>query len=207
MKKILRFWELRDFCGMYGRVTPHLTEANKFTSFHCEDRCHDASETIHCSEGIGVCEYTLFGILSMRGYVVQFASQDDMLLCTEEELKKLQEESKAVEEREREEAAKKELGRPENPARPRGVKITREIQNTEYKAYAICPNYKVKHNQFHFSPITRPRGYDIYNYVCTEDCLFPTCPFYSKWAVANYANNHFADYDDWIVEAYKNLKS
>ena len=205
-QKILRYWDLRDFCGRYGRVTPHLSGSSDFTSFHCEDRSHDTSETIHCSEGIGVCEASFVGILSMRGYVVEFADQDDMLFCTEAELAKLQEDSKIVEAQEREESARREMERPEHPAKPRGVKITREIQITEYKAYAICPDYKANHSMFHFSPVTRPRGYEIYNHVCKEDCIFPTCPFYSKWAVASYANDHWSDYDDWIVEAYKNLK-
>ena len=126
-QKILRYWDLRDFCGRYGRVTPHLSGSSDFTSFHCEDRSHDASETIQCSEGIGVCEASFVGILSMRGYVVEFADQDDMLFCTEAELAKLQEDSKIVEAKEREESARREMERPEHPAKPRGVKITREI--------------------------------------------------------------------------------
>lgn len=80
-----------------------------------------------------------------------------------------------------------------NPARPKGVKITREIQDTSYRAYAACTVYnrKVKTTVF-------------IEDVCKDDCIFPTCPFYSKWAFMS-LYQHMTDYDEWIVDAYQRM--
>ena len=201
MKKIISYWDLHDFCRNYGRVTPHLNgRGTEFTSFHCEDRSHDPSETINCSEGIGSCYATMVGILTMRGYIVEFSGEDDLLFCTADELEKLKEESSIVE---KEEDENSERNSPEHPARPKGIKITREIQVTTYKAYEQCQDYKSKRSTLFFNNLTLQSRYSS---VCKEDCIFPTCPFYSKWAVDSLAYQHRDDYDEWIVEAYKKLQ-
>ena len=94
MKRIVRIWDLHDFCYSHGRIIPHTVGGSiEFTRFHCADRSHDDSETIICSEEIGVCEASLSGILSMRGYVIEFADQDEYFFCTKSELEALKEES------------------------------------------------------------------------------------------------------------------
>lgn len=157
MKRIVRYWKIKDFCHDFGKVVPHLKGSSQlFTEFHCTRRSHGDTENIICSEGQKECEATLIGILLLSGYVVQFANQDDLLFCTSEELEKLKEESKMAEEeyqrKKAEEDKIKELEQsklPENPARPRELHITRDDMQIEYKAYCKCFDYPVKMNIAH----------------------------------------------------------
>ena len=61
----------------------------------------------------------------MRGYVVEFADQDEYLLCTESELESLKAESKLAGEEYRKKEEERKAAAPDNPAWPRGLKILR----------------------------------------------------------------------------------
>ncbi len=211
MKRIVRTWELHDFCHSHGRVIPHTVGGStEFTKFHCADRSHDDSETIICSDGIGVCEATLFGILSMRGYVVEFADQDEYLFCTESELETLKAESKLAEEEYRKKEEERKAAAPENPARPRGLKISRSDMVIEYKAYEKCLDYPVK---MHYARsrgwLTPPYYLGDYSYkslLCKDDCIFCHCPFYVINLLDELRHNHRNDYDEWVLTFFKNFK-
>lgn len=211
MKRIVRTWELHDFCHSHGRIIPHtIGGSTEFTRFHCADRSHDDSETIICSDGIGVCEATLFGILSMRGYVVEFADQDEYLLCTESELESLKAESKLAEEEYRKKEEERKAASPENPARPRGLKISRSDMVIEYKAYEKCLDYPVK-MQYARSRgwLTPPYYLGDYSYkslLCKDDCIFCHCPFYATNLLDELRHNHRNDYDEWVLTFFKNFK-
>lgn len=211
MKRIVRTWELHDFCHSHGRVIPHTVGgSNEFTRFHCADRSHDDSETIICSDGIGACEATLFGILSMRGYVVEFANQDEYLFCTESELETLKAESKLAEEEYRKKEEERKADAPENPARPRGLKISRSDMVIEYKAYEKCLDYPVK-MQYARSRgwLTPPYYLGDYSYkslLCKDDCIFCHCPFYATNLLDELRHNHRNDYDEWVLTFFKNFK-
>lgn len=211
MKRIVRIWDLHDFCYTHGRVIPHTKGSSKeFTNFHCADKSHDDSETIICSEGIGVCEATISGILSMHGYVVEFADQDEYLLCTDSELEKLKEESKQAEVEQRKKEEERMDGLPENPARPRGLKITRSDMVIEYKAYERCLEYPVK-MQYARSRgwLTPPYYLGDYSYtslLCKEDCIFCHCPFYATNLFDALRHNHRDDYDKWVLSYFKNFQ-
>lgn len=211
MKRIVRTWELHDFCHSHGRIIPHTVGGStEFTKFHCADRSHDDSETIICSDGIGVCEATLFGILSMRGYVVEFADQDEYLFCTEFELETLKAESKLAEEEYRKKEEEHKAAAPENPARPRGLKISRSDMVIEYKAYEKCLDYPVK-MQYARSRgwLTPPYYLGDYSYkslLCKDDCIFCHCPFYATNLFDELRHNHRNDYDEWVLTFFKNFK-
>lgn len=211
MKRIVRTWELHDFCHSHGRIIPHtIGGSTEFTRFHCADRSHDDSETIICSDGIGVCEATLFGILSMRGYVVEFADQDEYLLCTESELESLKADSKLAEEEYRKKEEERKAAAPENPARPRGLKISRSDMVIEYKAYEKCLDYPVK-MQYARSRgwLTPPYYLGDYSYkslLCKDDCIFCHCPFYATNLLDELRHNHRNDYDEWVLTFFKNFK-
>lgn len=211
MKRIVRTWELHDFCHSHGRIIPHtIGGSTEFTRFHCADRSHDDSETIICSDGIGVCEATLFGILSMRGYVVEFADQDEYLLCTESELESLKADSKLAEEEYRKKEEERKAAAPENPARPRGLKISRSDMVIEYKAYEKCLDYPVK-MQYARSRgwLTPPYYLGDYSYkslLCKDDCIFCHCPFYATNLLDELRHNHRNDYDEWVLTVFKNFK-
>lgn len=211
MKRIVRTWELHDFCHSHGRIIPHtIGGSTEFTRFHCADRSHDDSETIICSDGIGVCEATLFGILSMRGYVVEFADQDEYLLCTESELESLKAESKLAEEEYRRKEEERKAAAPENPARPRGLKISRSDMVIEYKAYEKCLDYPVKMQYARLRGwLTPPYYLGDYSYkslLCKDDCIFCHCPFYATNLLDELRHNHRNDYDEWVLTFFKNIK-
>lgn len=52
----------------------------------------------------------------MRGYVVEFADQDEYLLCTESELESLKAESKLAGEEYRKKEEERKAAAPDNPA-------------------------------------------------------------------------------------------
>lgn len=172
-------WELSDYCGIYGRVIPHYVQDGKrFVSFHCSNREGD-TPTIKVDESLGEIRFVdLFGY---NKSVVQI--NNELILCTNEKAEALEKEYN-----------KREVSQ---------QKITREIQDTSYKAYEKCLKYKVQIESLYFSPIMLQSRYSM---ICKEDCLYPTCPFYSKWAIDNRAFQHEEDYDEWIVEAYQKLK-
>jgi hypothetical protein len=211
MKRIIRTWELHDFCHSHGRIIPHTVGGStEFTRFHCADRSHDDSETIICSEGIGTCEATLFGIVSMKGFVVQFAEEDEFLLCTEAELEKLEEESKQAKLEEEQKRKEKEALLPENPARPRGLKISRSDMVIEYKAYEKCLEYPIKmHTARSLGYLTPPYYLGDYSYkslLCKDDCIFCHCPFYATNLFDELRHNHRSDYGEWVLTYFKNFK-
>lgn len=211
MSIIKNHWELHDFCHSHGRVIPHNSgNSPDFTVFHCADRSHDDSENVICSEGIGTCQATMIGILTMSGIVVEFDDKREYLLCTQsefEELKKISDKEKA--ERKTEEEKNPNAGS-KNPARPEGVKITRDIQDISYKAYGRCTEYPVR------MMAARARGYLTPPYIwgdnsytqliCKEDCIFPACPFYDRRLLDELRHNHRSDYDDWVMTYMKNFR-
>lgn len=211
MKRIVNTWELRDFCYTHGRVIPHTNGITAdFNSFHCADKRHDDSNTIVCSDGIGTCQATFGGILSMRGYVVEFANEDEYLFCTEAELEKLKEESKLVEIEEEKQKKEQEALKPENPARPRGLRITRADMVIEYKAYEKCLEYPQRLSTARYMGYLTP-PYNMYDYsyksmLCKDDCIFCHCPFYSLSNYEELRHNHRSDYDEWAMEHFKNFK-
>lgn len=211
MSIIKKSWELHDFCYTHGRVIPHTNGSSAdFTVFHCADKSHDDSENIICSKGIGVCQATLIGILAMSGIVVEFEDKDEFLLCTESEFAEL----KAISNKEKEAQYDKHIeninSTNSNPARPAGVKITRAIMDISYKAYTKCTDYPVR------MMAARARGfltppyifgdYSHYELICKDDCLFPSCPFYSKRLLDQLRHNHRNDYDEWVVAYMKNFR-
>lgn len=144
MSRIIRCWDLRDFCYSHGRIIPHTKgNSDEFTSFHCADKSHDDSETVYCSEGIGICHATMVGILTMSGTVVEFDDKEGYYLFTKSEVYEIQRQEKideAVEEIETTtgKVVEKKEG---HPAKPAGVKITPSIQDISYKSYCRCPDY------------------------------------------------------------------
>jgi len=94
-----------------------------------------------------------------------------------------------------------------HPARPAGVKITREMQVKKYQAYISCPDFLSKIRTIN-NPVYRrqlsSRPDKLVGMLCKEDCLFPTCPFYDSWAIANRVIYHPDDYDEWVVQGYEN---
>lgn len=94
----------------------------------------------------------------------------------------------------------------EHPARPAGVKITREMQVKTHNAYISCPDFLSKIPTIN-NPVYRrelsSRPDKLVGMLCKEDCLFPTCPFYDSWSIANRVIYHPDDYDEWVVQGYK----
>lgn len=77
MRRLLRISKLQDFCMCNGRVIPHLlhpcSNNPDFRSFHCADKRHDDSETIDFSPKMETAQATMVGILTMRGYVIEYS--------------------------------------------------------------------------------------------------------------------------------------
>lgn len=208
MKQIANYWELRDFCLTHGRVVPHLNGSSlKFTRFHCEDSRHDPCNTIICSEAMGTCEASMVGILTMQGYVVEFVDDDNFLFCTSSELKVLKEESEIAKKQEKVRKIKEESLRAENPARPRGLTITRADMVIEYKAYEKCLEYPLKMMQARALGYLTPPYYlgdsSYTRMLCKDDCIFCHCPFYSIRLLEELRHNHRNDYDEWVVDYIK----
>ena len=202
MRRLLRVSKLPDFCMGNGRVIPHLLNPSNpdFRSFHCADRRHDDSETIDFSPKMETAQATMVGILTMSGYVLEY-SEGHYIFCTEEELDFYKEADKEAAEKERQEKLEREAREPENPARPRDVKITRDMMDLSYKAYEKCTIYPVKIQSFKFSPQLRAT-----TGICQEDCIFCTCPFYAQRLLSELRYNHWNDYDEWVMEHFKNFK-
>ena len=97
MRRLLRISKLQDFCMCNGRVIPHLlhpcSNNPDFRSFHCADKRHDDSETIDFSPKMETAQATMVGILTMRGYVIEY-SEGNYIFCTEEELEYYKEQDK-----------------------------------------------------------------------------------------------------------------
>lgn len=201
MSIIVRTWELRDFCGSHGRVIPHcIDEEGHFTVFHCADKSHDDSSNIICSEEQGPQKASMSGILSMKGYVVEFEDKDEYLFCTKTELERLEQ----ISNQEKEELQKRKGVAP-HIARPEGIRITGDIQDRRYQSYTICPDYKIKIETLNFTKFpTHSGGVDYKDWLCEDDCIFPNCPFYDKMHFDEYRYNHRNDYDTWVVEFSKN---
>lgn len=198
MRRITKISKLHDFCACNGRVIPHLLQPHSnnpdFRAFHCADKSHDDSETIDFSPLMETAKATFGGILSMRGYVLEY-SEGNYIFCTEEELEQYKEEDEKA-------RLEYESSRPENPARPRGVKITRDMMDLSYKAYEKCTIYPVKIKSFKFSPQLCAA-----TTTCTEDCIFCTCPFYDRRLLSELRHNHWDDYDEWVMEHFKNFRN
>ena len=94
----------------------------------------------------------------------------------------------------------------QHPARPTGVKITRENQIKTYQAYIKCPDFLKKIPTIN-NPVYRRelanRPFAMHDMLCKEDCIFPTCPFYDGWSIINRVVNHPDDYDEWVVQGYE----
>lgn len=84
------------------------------------------------------------------------------------------------------------------------------MQDSTYRAYDKCPilpgkvRYGLAKGYF-----TKPYAWGDYSYkelICKEDCLYPTCPFYSLINLDELRHNHYDDYDEWIVEVYNRRK-
>lgn len=175
-------WLLSDFCGIYGRVVPHyLPDGKHFKSFYCSNR-YDDTPTINVDESLG--EIQFFDLFGYNKSIVKI--DDNYILCTNEKADFLEMEHRSA----------------EAPSQT-SARITRDMQDTSYKAYEKCKMYATKIKSLFFNPVMLQNRYSL---ICKEDCLYPTCPFYSKWAIDNRAFQHKEDYDEWIEEAYKNLK-
>jgi len=55
----------------------------------------------------------------------------------------------------------------------------------------------------YFTPPYYFGDYSHYKLICKEDCLYPTCPFYSKVNMEERRHNHREDYDEWVTKWYK----
>lgn len=99
---------------------------------------------------------------------------------------------------------------PENPARPKGVEITRANMRIEYKIYHQCPVYRININAARsLGYLTPPYILGDYSYkqlLCKDDCLFCHCPFYAQNLFDELRHNHRADYDEWVMEYFKSFK-
>ena len=109
-----------------------------------------------------------------------------------------------------EEWKKDEETQQENPARPRGLKISRSDMIIEYKAYEKCFDYPVK-MQYARSMgwLTPPYYIGDYSYkslLCKDDCIFCHCPFYATDLLDELRHNHREDYDEWVLTFFKNFK-
>lgn len=198
MSTIIRYWEIHDFCRSFGRIIPHTLADGTFTSFHCTDRYHDDSETIFFSDGQGHANATLSGILTLSGIVVEFEDKDTYLFCTQTEFDQMMEAQKREAATQAEKTPKTPLST--NPARPTGVKITRDIMDLSYKAYEKCTEYPVLINSFKLYKELQAAAKP-----CVEDCIFPTCPFYSDSNLL-WRKQHRDDYDDFIMTIFKDVK-
>ena len=93
-----------------------------------------------------------------------------------------------------------------HPARPAGVKLTREMQIKTFQAYFKCPDYMEKIPTVN-NPVYRreiaENPFARNSILCKEDCLFPTCPFYDSWSIMNRCKFHQNDYDEWVVKGYE----
>ena len=174
-----RRWELSDFCGKYGRVIPHyLPDGKHFVSFHCSNR-DENTPIIKVDESLG--EIRFMDLFGYNKSVVQIGEY--YLLCSNEMADGLEKEHKER--------------KTQQPI------ITREMQDTSYKAYEKCTTYDIKIESLFFNSIMTQSRYSL---ICKDDCLYPTCPFYSKWAIDNRTYAHREDYDEWIEDAYSKLK-
>ena len=207
MRRLLRISKLQDFCMCNGRVIPHLlhpcSDNPDFRSFHCADKRHEDSETIVFSPKMETAQATMFGILTMKGYVIEY-SEGEYIFCTEDELGFYKEQDKI------ECATKQPEKSADNPARPNGVKITRDCMVIEYQSYKVCTEYPVRMSK------AKAKGYLTPPYIfgdssytellCKEDCIFCHCPFYARNLFDELRHNHRTDYDEWVMEHFKNFK-
>lgn len=210
MRRLLRISKLQDFCMCNGRVIPHLlhpcSNNPDFRSFHCADKRHDDSETIDFSPKMETAQATMVGILTMRGYVIEY-SEGNYIFCTEEELEYYKERDKKAQ---FEYETNQRDNTSENPARPNGVKITRDCMVIEYQSYKTCTEYPVRMS------IAKAKGYLTPPYIfgdssytellCKEDCIFCHCPFYARNLFDELRHNHRTDYDEWVMEYFKDFK-
>lgn len=42
--------------------------------------------------------------------------------------------------------------------------------------------------------------------LCKEDCIFCHCPFYARNLFDELRHNHRNDYDEWVIEYFKDFK-
>lgn len=210
MRRLLRISKLQDFCMCNGRIIPHLlhpcSNNPDFRSFHCADKRHEDSETIVFSPKMETAQATMVGILTMSGYVIEY-SEGEYVFCTEDELKFYKEQDKKAQ---IEFAAKQPEKSADNPARPKGVKITRDWMVIEYQSYKACTEYPVR------MTIAKAKGYLAPPYIfgdssytellCKEDCIFCHCPFYARNLFDELRHNHRTDYDEWVMEYFKDFK-
>ncbi len=94
----------------------------------------------------------------------------------------------------------------EHPARPSGVKITRENQVKTYQVYIKCPDFLERIPYINNPVYRRDLSEDFLgrkSMLCKQDCLFPTCPFYDQWSIDNRIIYHPDDYDEWVVQGYE----
>lgn len=211
MSIIRKYWDLPDFCYTHGRVIPHTNGvSSEFTEFHCADKRHDNSENVVCSQGIGTCHATMVGILTMKGVVIEFEDQDDYLFCTESEFKELMEISEKKKSMRQIEQTTEINNESVNPARPAGVKITRDIMDISYKAYEQCTEYPARvmtaKAQGHLTPPYIWGDTSYTQLLCKEDCLFPGCPFYDRRLFDELRHNHREDYHEWVLTYMKNFR-
>ena len=97
-----------------------------------------------------------------------------------------------------------------NPARPEGLKITREDMIIEYKAYEKCTEYPIRlagaKSRGYLDPPYYFGDYSFREFLCKEDCIFCHCPFYDIRLLEELRHNHRHDYHDWVMEHFKNFK-
>ena len=207
MRNIVRYWELQDFCRTHGRVIPtNVNSENKFSSFYCADKSHDDSEIVDFSAEQGSAENSMVGVLLMRGFVVEFEGDGHLLFCTKEELDVMLEKQK---EEEKKGNAISSIQPKDNPARPRGLKITRNDMVIEYKAYERCTEYPIRLRDAQDSGLLTPPfmfgDNSFRRLLCKEDCIFCHCPFYDVKLFEELRHNHREDYNEWVMDYFKEV--
>ena len=80
----------------------------------------------------------------------------------------------------------------------------------EYQSYKTCTEYPVRMS------IAKAKGYLTPPYIfgdssytellCKEDCIFCHCPFYARNLFDELRHNHRTDYDEWVMEYFKDFK-
>lgn len=80
----------------------------------------------------------------------------------------------------------------------------------EYQSYKTCTEYPVRMSIAKAKEyLTPPYIFGDSSYtelLCKEDCIFCHCPFYARNLFDELRHNHRNDYDEWVMEYFKDFK-